>query len=68
MQHLRCLHVFSVYSGRDCTSHLKIVLRVWGCCSQTDECRLYLECRFLDMRTGAPDFAAGEYVVGGNLY
>ena len=29
---------------------------------------LYLECRLLDMRTGAPDFAAGEYVVDGNLY
>ena len=29
---------------------------------------LYLECRLLDMRTGAPDFAAGVYVAGGNLY
>ena len=29
---------------------------------------LYLECRLLDMHTGAPDFAAGEYVAGGNLY
>ena len=29
---------------------------------------LYLECRLLDMRTGAPDFAASEYVAGGNLY
>ena len=29
---------------------------------------LYLECRLLDMCTGAPDFAAGEYVAGGNIY
>ena len=29
---------------------------------------LYFECRLLDMRAGAPDFAAGEYVAGGNLY
>ena len=26
------------------------------------------KCRLLDMRTGAPEFAAGEYVAGGNLY
>ena len=25
---------------------------------------LYLECRPLDLRTGAPDFAAGEYSAG----
>ena len=29
---------------------------------------LYLECRLLDMRTGVPDFAAGEYDAGGELY
>ena len=46
--------MFGVYSGRDCTCHLNIILLVWGCCSGTDECRLYLECRLLDMRTGAP--------------
>ena len=46
--------VFSVY-GRDCNGHLDIVLLVRSCCSQTDECSLYLECRLLAMRTGAPD-------------
>ena len=39
-------------SGRDCNCHLDIVLLVRSCCSQTDGCSLYLECRILDMRTG----------------
>ena len=29
---------------------------------------LYLECWLLDMRTGAPDFAPGEYASGGDSY
>ena len=39
-------------SGRDCNCHLDIVLLVRSCCSQTDGCSLYLECRMLDLRTG----------------
>ena len=39
-------------SGRDCNCHWDIVLLVRSCCSQTDGCSLYLECRMLDLRTG----------------
>ena len=39
-------------SGRACNCHLDIVLLVRSCCSQTDGCSLYLECRMLDLRTG----------------
>ena len=42
--------VFSVYSGRDCNCHSDIVLLV-----KLAGAVLYLECRLLDMRTGAPD-------------
>ena len=51
-------------SGGDCNCRLDIVLLVRSCYSRNDECRLYLECRLLDMRTGVPD----EYVAGRNLY
>ena len=60
--------MYLVYTPEGLYCHLNIVLLVWGCCSRTDECRLYLKCRLLDMRTGAPDCASGEYVAGGNLY
>ena len=39
-------------SGRDCNCDFDIVLLIKSCCSQTDGCSLYLECRMLDMRTG----------------
>ena len=55
-------------SGRDCTYHLNIVLLVGVVVLELTSACLYLECRLLDIRTGAPDFAADEYVAGGNLY
>ena len=65
---MRYLGIFNAYSGRDCDCHSDmyylsevVVLKLAGAV-------LYLECRLLDMRAGAPDFAAGEYVAGGNLY
>ena len=70
MMHRKCsiLRYICNMSGGDCNCHLDIVLLVRSCCSGNDDYRLYLECRLLDMPTGAPVFAAGEYVAGGNLY
>ena len=53
-----------------CLDGIVIVAWILCCLSEVLELTsagLYLECRLLDMRTGVPDFAAGEYA-GGDSY